>query len=120
MRLFRNLVLSLFIAMLPGIAVMAAPGTSSTWITAPGNLAFNFGGGLNARYLIFEDWLAARNYTINDVIKHNSALWVAFSDPAAGDEPGVVAVWEKITDQTAAAGTGAAITAGTADPTWRL
>ena len=34
-----------------------------------------------------------------------------------GDEPGVAAVWEKITDQTAAAGTGASITAGTVDPT---
>ena len=117
MRFFRTLIAASLLWALPlGPVALAAVSSGTTWIAAPGNLAFNV-GGLNGRYLVFEDWLSTRNYTLNSVITHSSALWVALSDPAAGDEPGVAAVWEKITDQTAAAGTGAAITAGTADPT---
>ena len=81
-----------------------------------GNLTFS-AGGLSGRFLVFDDWVNNKDYTLNTIIKHSNAIWVALIDPATGDEPGVSANWEKITDQTAASGTGASITAGTADPT---
>ena len=89
----------------------AAPTTSHVF---SGNIVFG-AGGMSGRFLVFDDWVATKNYTLNTVIKHDAAIWVALIDPAAGDEPGVSVNWEKITDQPT--GSGASITAGTANPT---
>ena len=100
----------------PLTTTWAATPASTTAHVFSGNIVFG-SGGMSGRFLVFDDWVVTKNYTLNTVIKHSSAIWVALTDPAVGDEPGVSAAWEKITDQTAASGTGAAITAGTADPT---
>lgn len=93
-------------ALLIGLAApasFAAESSGTTWINAPNDLRFNR-GGVAGRYLIFNDWVSQRNYTLNSVIKHSGALWVALADPAAGDEPGVHSSWEKITDQPTGSG----------------
>ena len=56
--------------------------------------------------MIFSDWSATPTvaYTENTIVKHSSAIWVALTTPGAADEPGVAAVWEKITDQTGSGG----------------
>ena len=117
MRFIINLFVAVIVALMPLAtpATHAAVSSGTTWIAAPGDLAFNL-GGVKGRWLIFEDWETSRNYTLNTVLKHSGALWVALADPAAGNEPGVHAAWEKITDQTGTGG-GLSLTAGTANPT---
>ena len=71
------------------------------------NLGFG-AGGLPGEFLVFRAWTSTPQvpYEASTVIKHSGALWVALTAPGASDEPGVAAVWEKITDQTGGGGTG--------------
>ena len=123
MKLFRNLILGAAFGAAATLVPIATPAKAaepsaafSTVLT--GDLGFSH-GGIWGDFLVFNAWSATPllAYTANTVIKHSGAIWVALTAPGAADEPGVAAVWEKITDQTAASGTGASITAGTADPT---
>ena len=118
MRFIQRLLAAAIIATLPlgAPAAIAAVSSGTVWINAPGDLHFlSGGGGLRGRYLVLEDWNSTTNWTLNTILKHDSAVWVALADPAAGDEPGVATAWEKVTDQPT--GSGATIEAGTADPT---
>ena len=74
-------------------------------VVLPGDIAFG-AGGVDGQFLIFSDWSATPTvaYTENTIVKHSSAIWVALTTPGAADEPGVAAVWEKITDQTGSGG----------------
>ena len=101
MRLLKIIAIALLTGMVGATGVSAREPASSNALNLPGNLIFG-AGGLSGRFLVFDDWVSTRNYTLNDVIKHSGALWVALADPGAGDEPGVDADWEKITDQVAA------------------
>ena len=112
----RFLRIFLAVAFLAGLSPVAhAAESAQRWITGEGDLLFNR-GGIRGEYLIFQDWLVTKDYTLNTVIKHSGAIWVALTDPAIGDEPGTAAAWEKITDQTGTGG-GLSLTAGTANPT---
>ena len=119
----KNFIALLFAAALVAPNAYGADKTNTT--NDPAAFTHVFGGdvahssgGLWARFLVFEDWSNPATifpYESNTVIKHSGALWVALTTPAAAAEPGVDAVWEKITDQTGT-GSGASITAGTANP----
>ena len=117
MKYLRALLVSAALALSFGGPLHAAESSGSYAVVIPGDLAFG-AGGLDGQFLIFSDWSATPTaaYTANTIIKHSSAIWIALTAPGAADEPGVAAVWKKITDQTGAGG-GASITAGTADPT---
>ena len=97
----------------PERSIAAEPAPSNA-ATLPGNLVFG-AGGMSGRFLYFEDWNALTNYKIHTVLEHSGDVWIAMSDPAVGDEPGLNALWEKVTNQSG--GSGAQISSGTADPT---
>ena len=76
-------------------------------------------GGLWSRSIAIEAWsnpAPLRPYRENTIVKHDGELWVAFTAPGAADEPGVAAVWKKITGQGVTGTGGATISSGTADP----
>ena len=87
-----------------GSNAVVLPGDSNA-VVLPGDIAFG-AGGVDGQFLIFSDWSATPTvaYTENTIVKHSSAIWVALTTPGAADEPGVAAVWEKITDQTGSGG----------------
>ena len=110
----RQLFLALAFLLSTISGVHANAPASTTLTPLPGNLAFS-AGGISGRYLFFQDYDAAYNYQIDSVIEHSGELWWAESDPGLADEPGVHLAWTQISG--AGSGSGAAITAGTADPT---
>ena len=113
MKYLRSLLVALVLMSAPAYG---AESSGSYSVVLPGDIGFG-AGGVGGEFLIFKAWSATPSipYGANTVVKHSSALWVALTAPAAANEPGVDAVWEKITDQPT--GSGASITAGTADPT---
>ena len=76
-------------------AAVAEPSSGFNAVVLPGDLAFS-SGGVNARYLILEDWAAGEDYGINSIVKHSSQVWAALADPAVGDEPGIAAAWTNL------------------------
>ena len=64
----------------------------SVWIAAPNDLVFNL-GGLRSRFIVIEEWNTTTNYPPKTLLQHDSHLWVALADTAAGEEPGVHADW---------------------------
>ena len=82
-----------------------------------GDIAFTK-GGLWSRFLVIEEWsnpAPILPFETGTIVQHNDHVWIALSTPAADDEPGTAAVWLQVTG--GGSGTGATITAGTADPT---
>lgn len=113
MRLFTTFII-LFMTLGLWTPIHAAEPSANHWFTGPGNLAFSTPGGMYSRFIIIESWDATTNWPVNTILKHDGHLWVALGDPGVGDEPGTAPVWMQA---TGGAGGGAAITAGTADPT---
>ena len=97
----------------PHLADAAAP-SSANLSPYTGNIRFS-SGGMSGQYLYFRDWTSTYNFPIDTILEHSSELWWAETDPIAGDEPGVTSTWVQLSG--GGSGSGASITAGTADPT---
>ena len=114
-RLLGSILVAVLLVAAPATTHAADPATTNL-SPLPGNLVFSR-GGIPGRYIVINEWEGTRNYPPSSLIQHNDDAWLALNDTSVGDEPGVDADWLKVTNQTAAAGTGAVITAGTSDPT---